>query len=129
MEAYDELVQRPHMVRTQRKHEGRPPSPRVRPPPHMMLFYESDSEGADSQSDDDGPIPGAVFYRAPRPASPPLDLDCDCRLPAFCSKCTCGCDNVCCLYHHEGESEHRKLMKKWTIEEQILTRERAAGCT
>ncbi|KAJ7127211.1 hypothetical protein C8R44DRAFT_733837 [Mycena epipterygia] len=94
VEAYDELVQRPHMARTQRKHEGHPPSPRPCSL-HMLLFYESESEGKDSESDDDGPIPGADFYHAPRPRSPtPPDLDCDCRLPAFCPKCTYGCDNT-----------------------------------
>ncbi|KAJ7853155.1 hypothetical protein B0H14DRAFT_2580551 [Mycena olivaceomarginata] len=89
---------------------------------------ESESESSDSDSEflNDSPIPGASYgYGAPRPRSlTPPDLDCDCLLPAYCPKCTCGCDYMCCLRHHENESDHRKWMKVLTLEEEQLRQQR-----
>ncbi|KAJ7109050.1 hypothetical protein C8R43DRAFT_962628 [Mycena crocata] len=74
---------------------------------------ESDSELATEQS---CVIPERIFYRgiSPRPRSPTPDLECNCRWPQYCGKCTCGCDYMCCLYHHKDESEYRQWMKQLT---------------
>ncbi|KAJ7079411.1 hypothetical protein B0H15DRAFT_804460 [Mycena belliarum] len=83
---------------------------------------ESDSESQSGSESDNGgssAIPSKVFYANVRSETPQV-LDCDCLLPAYCPNCTCGCDHMCCLYHHEGESEYRKWMKELTWEENSL---------
>ncbi|KAJ7865213.1 hypothetical protein B0H13DRAFT_1898687 [Mycena leptocephala] len=138
-EAYDERIQRPLMAKTQYKYERRQPSPRpkstiasnaARRTLEILGQSESVSESdsdSDSEFSNDSPVPGASFYGygAPRPRSPtPIDLNCNCVFPAYCSKCTCGCDYMCCLRHHENESDHRKWMKELTLEEEQLRRQR-----
>ncbi|KAJ7066785.1 hypothetical protein B0H15DRAFT_958389 [Mycena belliarum] len=84
------------------------------PPPESEGGSDTDSAGKDNS-----PISGSIFYGRAKSRTPP-DLHCECRLPAFCPKCTCGCDYMCCLYHHDDESEHRKWMKDLTREENML---------
>ncbi|KAJ6451586.1 hypothetical protein C8R45DRAFT_88860 [Mycena sanguinolenta] len=139
VEAYDEHFQRRSMARTQRKYEKRPPSPR--PKPSVILGAaryareiagisesESDSDCSESEESDseESSIPGPSIHRigGPQPRSPtPVDLDCDCLLPAYCPKCTCSCDYMCCLRHHANESDYRKWMKGLTLEEEQLRRQ------
>ncbi|KAJ7179981.1 hypothetical protein C8R43DRAFT_941718 [Mycena crocata] len=85
---------------------------------------DNDCSSESSSMHPNSPISGPVFYAdgcaSSRPHSPTPDLDCNCRWPQYCGKCTCGCDYMCCLYHHEDESEYRKWMKQLTCEERGL---------
>ncbi|KAJ7090452.1 hypothetical protein C8R44DRAFT_891903 [Mycena epipterygia] len=134
-ESYEKCARHPLMAKTQRKHEHRRPSPQPQPPtvsnaicrdPHIPEESDSHSEGSTSGLEDDALIPEAIFYRsALRTRSPPLpEFICDCRLPTYCARCICACNNNLCLRHHGGESEERKWLKSLELEDQILRHQR-----
>ncbi|KAJ7087525.1 hypothetical protein B0H15DRAFT_949902 [Mycena belliarum] len=122
-----ERRQRPRYTRSQTSPQSAHADLEVAPPSevakHRKYWEEwsppSESESgsdADSHGDSNSPVPG---YGRTRSQTPP-ELHCECRLPVHCPKCTCGCDYMCCLYHHEDESNHRKWMKELTLEENML---------
>ncbi|KAJ7155577.1 hypothetical protein C8R43DRAFT_1000504 [Mycena crocata] len=90
-------------------------------------FSSEESESDDIDSDSPAELPSEsaisdrIFYgEEPRARSPTPDIFCQCPWPKYCPKCTCGCDYMCCLYHHEDESEYRRWMKELTCEERGL---------
>ncbi|KAJ7066858.1 hypothetical protein B0H15DRAFT_958293 [Mycena belliarum] len=135
-ENFDDRANQASMSRTQRKHERRAPLPRPQRPEvpnyarsERIVEPWSDPESSDEEELGLGPIPvygRATSHPPSKPQeSPTPDLTCDCCLPAFCPKCTCGCDYTCCLYHHENEDANRRWMKELTREENTLSYERA----
>ncbi|KAJ7124031.1 hypothetical protein C8R43DRAFT_958926 [Mycena crocata] len=129
-------------ARAQLKHEQRarqrrtPPTPKPQPrmrsrQAHVSCESEPSPSDSESETQHDAEIPERVFYSNPaRPRSPTPDSFCQCTWPKYCPKCTCGCDYMCCLYHHEDESEYRKWMKELTCEERGLPspyKERESG--
>ncbi|KAJ7706804.1 hypothetical protein B0H17DRAFT_1192368 [Mycena rosella] len=127
-EAHEELFLRPVMAKMQRKHKGHALPPRPQPTivlnsSRCKMVLEEWSEPESSDEEDFSPIPDTVFYRRSIPrlrSNTPPDLHCDCLLPAYCDKCTCGCDNNCCLYRHSNKSEECWWMKDLTREEEML---------
>ncbi|KAJ7106465.1 hypothetical protein C8R43DRAFT_1045608 [Mycena crocata] len=123
----------------EREHEDRARQPPSTPQPaplsafasrHFLSapeFSSEESESDDIDSDSPAELPSEsaisdrIFYgEEPRARSPTPDIFCQCPWPKYCPKCTCGCDYMCCLYHHEDESEYRRWMKELTCEERGL---------
>ncbi|KAJ7119376.1 hypothetical protein C8R46DRAFT_1050804 [Mycena filopes] len=89
-EALDEQIERPHMTRTQKHHEGRPPPPRPSPPTenqHRCRALCAMGLEEDNSEDSDEELPDGV----------------------------CGCNLSECQRPHRNETARRKDWKRFHL--------------